>query len=75
MGLNHHKTLVEANSESGYGGAPSFPSQSQSTNPYAGNPFGGAPSPDQGFNNPSSQFNNAPDFSSTINISDDDLPF
>ncbi len=59
----------------GYGGAPSFPSQSQSTNPYAGNPFGGAPSPDQGFNNPSSQFNNAPDFSSTINISDDDLPF
>lgn len=60
----------------GYGGTPSFPAQAPATNnPYGGNPFGGTPSPDQGFNNPSSQFNNEPDFSSTINISDDDLPF
>ena len=58
----------------GYGGAPSFPSQ-QSSNAFGGNPFGGAPSPDQNFGNSSPSFNNGPDFSSTINISDDDLPF
>ena len=59
----------------GYGGTPSFQSQAPTSNPYGGNPFGGAPSPDQGFTNPSQSFNNEPDFSSTINISDDDLPF
>lgn len=59
----------------GYGGTPSFQSQAPTSNPYGGNPFGGAPSPDQGFGNLSQSFNNEPDFSSTINISDDDLPF
>ena len=39
--------------------APSFPSPNQQ----------------QPFNNPASQATNEPDFSSTINISDDDLPF
>ena len=40
-----------------------------------GNPFGATQSVDQGFANPGSNFNSEPDFSSTINISDDDLPF
>ena len=59
----------------GYGGTPSFQQQAPASNPFGGNPFGGAPSMDQGFGNPSQSFNNEPDFSSTINISDDDLPF
>ena len=59
----------------GYGGAPSFQQQAPASNNFGGNPFGGAPSMDQAFGNPSQSFNNEPDFSSTINISDDDLPF
>lgn len=59
----------------GYGGMPSFQQQAPASNGFGGNPFGGAPSMDQGFGNPSQSFNNEPDFSSTINISDDDLPF
>ena len=59
----------------GYGGTPSFQQQAPASNGFGGNPFGGAPSMDQGFGNPSQSFNNEPDFSSTINISDDDLPF
>ena len=59
----------------GYGGTPSFQQQAPASNGFGGNPFGGAPSMDQGFGNPSHSFNNEPDFSSTINISDDDLPF
>lgn len=59
----------------GYAGTPSFQQQAPASNPFGGNPFGGAPSMDQGFTNPSQSFNNEPDFSSTINISDDDLPF
>lgn len=55
----------------GYGGAPSFPSQQQP----AANSFGGAPAPNQQMAKPTPAFNNEPDFSSTINISDDDLPF
>lgn len=52
----------------GYGGQPSFPSQPAANN-FGGNQYSN-PTP-----NPSSSFNNEPDFSSTINISDDDLPF
>ena len=59
----------------GYGGTPSFQQQAPASNGFGGNPFGGAPSMDQGFGNPSQSINNEPDFSSTINISDDDLPF
>ena len=59
----------------GYAGTPSFQQQAPASNGFGGNPFGGAPSMDQGFGNPSQSFNNEPDFSSTINISDDDLPF
>lgn len=60
----------------GYGGTPSFPQQAPTPNNYGGgNPFGATQSVDQGFANPGSNFNSEPDFSSTINISDDDLPF
>ena len=59
----------------GYGGTPSFQQQAPASNGFGGNPFGGAPSMDHGFGNPSKSFNNEPDFSSTMNISDDDLPF
>ncbi|MDE5977400.1 MAG: single-stranded DNA-binding protein [Turicibacter sp.] len=59
----------------GYGGTPSFQQQAPVSNAFSGNPFGGSPSMDQGFANPTQSFNNEPDFSSTINISDDDLPF
>lgn len=56
----------------GYGGVPSFPSQSQQP---AANPFGGAPASNQQAGSPSPSFGGGPDFNSSINISDDDLPF
>ena len=56
----------------GYGGVPSFPSQQQP----ASNPFGGgAPASNQPMGGSTSPFGSGPDFNSTINISDDDLPF
>ena len=70
---SNHKTSVEVLEEDTVEHHHS--SQAPASNPFGGNPFGGAPSPDQGFTNPSQSFNNEPDFSSTINISDDDLPF
>ena len=60
----------------GYAGTPSFPQQAPTPNNFGGgNPFSSTPNVDQSFANPSSSFNNEPDFSSTISISDDDLPF
>ena len=56
----------------GYGGVPSFPSSQQQP---AANPFGGASNSNQQMGGQSSPFGGGSDINSTINISDDDLPF
>ncbi|HAX73900.1 MAG TPA: single-stranded DNA-binding protein [Firmicutes bacterium] len=57
----------------GYGGAGASNNFPQSSNSFGGGSYV-APTSNV-FPDPAGSFNNEPDFSSTINISDDDLPF